>query len=330
MLREAEAFPPVRPSWRGIPDHPLDSQDSIGARPSLEEAAQMLQAAATASKRRRSMAVAGEVAPFVRTVYTLLRVCETDVIRWSEDGRRVIIANPSRFGAEICPKFFRHKNVLSFTRLLSMYQFRKISNPAQQRGGELAFEHPHFVRGREDLLHFVHRKGSREEAVEVDPETALEPIHASIVDPTRLDALEQQLDELRAENKRLKDLEKERDKLQAELQQQKEVVSALLDVHMLGGATLPDQADQGAGPNFLAHIVMQSMCAAIMDQPDDAAHQAHVDTHPVPVASPPLGLATKDDATAQPACALQKVLDNYKALDNYLLPPSKRARLGVA
>ena len=65
-----------------------------------------------------------EVAGFVRTLFTLLRVCDPVVIGWSRDGKVLLVRDPARFAAEVCPKFFRHKNFNSFTRLLNMYQFR--------------------------------------------------------------------------------------------------------------------------------------------------------------------------------------------------------------
>ena len=30
------------------------------------------------------------------------------IIGWSEDGTQILIKEPDRFAAEVCPKFFRH------------------------------------------------------------------------------------------------------------------------------------------------------------------------------------------------------------------------------
>ena len=62
------------------------------------------------------MVAVDEVPGFVRTVYTLLRVCDDSIIGWSEDGTQILIKEPDRFAAEVCPKFFRHRNFNSFTR----------------------------------------------------------------------------------------------------------------------------------------------------------------------------------------------------------------------
>jgi len=99
-----------------------------------------------------------EVAGFVRTLFTLLRVCDPSVVSWSEDGTAMLIHDPSRFAGEICPKFFRHRNFNSFTRLLNMYQFHKV--PGNGRDKAVTFVHPSFRRGRDDLLSKIQRKGS--------------------------------------------------------------------------------------------------------------------------------------------------------------------------
>ncbi|KAH8086743.1 DNA binding protein [Aureococcus anophagefferens] len=116
---------------------------------------------APAEKRARpepGAAAPEEVAGFVRTLFTLLRVCDPAVIRWGDDGASVAVADPQRFAAEVCPKFFRHRNFNSFTRLLNMYCFHKV--PAAGRDRAVSFAHPHFRRGREDLLGKIKRKGA--------------------------------------------------------------------------------------------------------------------------------------------------------------------------
>lgn len=134
---------------------------------SMKEAAEMLNNAAQALKRRRVLVSVDEVPGFVRTVYTLLTVCDPNIISWSEDGTKILIKSSERFAREICPKFFRHRNFNSFTRLLNMYQFHKV--PSNRRESkDICFSHPHFQRGREDLLPLVQRKGAqmmREELV---------------------------------------------------------------------------------------------------------------------------------------------------------------------
>ena len=124
-------FPPLIPPPPGVDpavwaaaaaQHAAATQP--GAEPkskeqSMKDAAAALQSAAQLSKRRRCMVAVDEVPGFVRTVYTLLRVCDDSIIGWSEDGTQILIKEPDRFAAEVCPKFFRHRNFNSFTRCVT-------------------------------------------------------------------------------------------------------------------------------------------------------------------------------------------------------------------
>ncbi|EGB08899.1 hypothetical protein AURANDRAFT_25037, partial [Aureococcus anophagefferens] len=89
------------------------------------------------------------VAAFVRTLFSLLNgPYEDTLIAWSDDGERIVVADPSRFAAEVCPKFFRHKNWNSFSRMLNMYEFHKV--PAGAHGAQVhvvEFRHAAFRRG---------------------------------------------------------------------------------------------------------------------------------------------------------------------------------------
>ncbi|KAH8068851.1 DNA binding protein [Aureococcus anophagefferens] len=82
----------------------------------------------------------------VRTLFSLCNgpFAET-LIAWSDDGERIVIADPPRFAEEICPKFFRHKNWTSFSRLLNMYEFHKIPAPPALTP-LVEFKHPAFRR----------------------------------------------------------------------------------------------------------------------------------------------------------------------------------------
>ena len=226
-------FPPHMPPGHYAPPPPgfmtYDPTQSTEARMSF--AADQLQTAALATKRRRCMVAVDEVPGFVRTVYTLLRVCDPEIIRWTEDGNRILIKAPDRFAAEICPKFFRHRNFNSFTRLLNMYQFHKV--PSTQRDcPDVCFEHKHFKRDRNDLLPLVQRKGAqsfREEARQPPPRGFPQPPPG--VNPAqwtrRMAELEEDVKALRAENDRLRKFECERAALRCQVRSQEDLINVL-------------------------------------------------------------------------------------------------------
>ncbi|XP_019610991.2 heat shock factor protein 4 isoform X5 [Rhinolophus sinicus] len=104
------------------------------------------------------------VPAFLGKLWTLVGDSSTDhLIRWSPSGTSFLVSDQSRFAKEVLPQYFKHSNMASFVRQLNMYGFRKVVSI--EHGGLLRperdhveFQHPSFVRGREQLLERVRRK----------------------------------------------------------------------------------------------------------------------------------------------------------------------------
>ncbi|KAK1330486.1 hypothetical protein QTO34_010676 [Cnephaeus nilssonii] len=105
------------------------------------------------------------VPAFLGKLWALVGDPSTDhLIRWSPSGTSFLVNNQSRFAKEVLPQYFKHSNMASFVRQLNMCErFRKVVSIEQ--GGLLRperdhveFQHPSFVRGREQLLERVRRK----------------------------------------------------------------------------------------------------------------------------------------------------------------------------
>ncbi|XP_037671960.1 LOW QUALITY PROTEIN: heat shock factor protein 4 [Choloepus didactylus] len=104
------------------------------------------------------------VPAFLGKLWALVGDPGTDhLIRWSPNGTSFLVSDQSRFAKEVLPQYFKHSNMASFVRQLNMYGFRKVVSIEQ--GGLLRpecdhveFQHPSFVRGREQLLERVRRK----------------------------------------------------------------------------------------------------------------------------------------------------------------------------
>ncbi|XP_066204263.1 heat shock factor protein 4 isoform X3 [Saccopteryx leptura] len=104
------------------------------------------------------------VPAFLGKLWALVGDPGTDhLIRWSPSGTSFLVSDQSRFAKEVLPQYFKHNNMASFVRQLNMYGFRKVVSIEQ--GGLLRperdhveFQHPSFVRGREQLLDRVRRK----------------------------------------------------------------------------------------------------------------------------------------------------------------------------
>jgi len=104
------------------------------------------------------------VACFVRTLFSLCSApTDATLIAWSTDGTRIVVCDTERFSAETCPKFFRHSNWSSFTRVLNMYQFTKCA-PDVPNQTLVEFKHPLFFRGGDAMLNRISRKKSKPRA----------------------------------------------------------------------------------------------------------------------------------------------------------------------
>jgi hypothetical protein len=106
------------------------------------------------------------IAPFVRTLYALLEgPYDETLCEWSENGRRIVFPDPTQFAETVCPQCFRHSKWTSFSRMLNMYDFRKVSStprsgaaPARAGLAPMVFEHDSFRRGGQGELYLVQRR----------------------------------------------------------------------------------------------------------------------------------------------------------------------------
>jgi osomolarity two-component system response regulator SKN7 len=100
---------------------------------------------------------------FVKKLFSMLDDKAYDsVVAWSPSGESFIVKDMNDFTKHVLPRNFRHSNFASFVRQLNKYDFHKVKNPEDGAAsvGEHVweFQHPDFVRGRDDLLENVKRK----------------------------------------------------------------------------------------------------------------------------------------------------------------------------
>jgi heat shock transcription factor, other eukaryote len=96
----------------------------------------------------------------------------TDLIRWSDDGRSFIVLDEDEFARTLIPELFKHNNYASFVRQLNMYGFHKTVNitDGSLRQSEKArkgvkppsmYSHPYFRKNRPDLLWLIQKPSSK-------------------------------------------------------------------------------------------------------------------------------------------------------------------------
>lgn len=110
-----------------------------------------------------------QIPPFVQKLASFLdNSNNTDLIRWSDDGRSFIVLDEDEFARTLIPELFKHSNYASFVRQLNMYGFHKTVNitDGSLRQSEKArkgvkppsmYSHPYFRRNRPDLLWLIQK-----------------------------------------------------------------------------------------------------------------------------------------------------------------------------
>jgi len=79
--------------------------------------------------------------------------CPNDLIRWSSDGREVLV-NERRFEdlIDYYPSFLRQPTLSSLQRMFAVYEFRTEGRDRQKTAGWMRYSHPYFIRGEPELL----------------------------------------------------------------------------------------------------------------------------------------------------------------------------------
>ncbi|CAK69730.1 unnamed protein product (macronuclear) [Paramecium tetraurelia] len=91
---------------------------------------------------------------FILILFEILENNEhKNYIRWSPDGESFIIPKRKLFQQKVMVNAFNTNNIQSFLRQLSFYKFKMEKNKQNQK----QYCHPHFQRGRRDLLSKIQR-----------------------------------------------------------------------------------------------------------------------------------------------------------------------------
>ncbi|KAF2841404.1 hypothetical protein M501DRAFT_929319 [Patellaria atrata CBS 101060] len=107
-----------------------------------------------------------QIPPFVQKLSSFLDESNnTDLIRWSDDGRSFIVLDEDEFAKTLIPELFKHNNYASFVRQLNMYGFHKKvglsdnSMRASEKKSKTPSEYwnKYFRRGRPELLWLIQK-----------------------------------------------------------------------------------------------------------------------------------------------------------------------------
>lgn len=99
--------------------------------------------------------------PFLSKLHDILSLKEySPIIRWNNDGKKIIITDVNKLSEIILPKFYKHRNYSSFVRQLNIYNFHKCKG-ISELGEE--FEHKEFNKKstKEDIKQII-RKNKKE------------------------------------------------------------------------------------------------------------------------------------------------------------------------
>ncbi|KAK4548415.1 hypothetical protein LTR36_009325 [Oleoguttula mirabilis] len=139
-----------------------------------------------------------QIPPFVQKLSSFLDSNNTELIRWSDDGRSFIVLDEDEFARTLIPELFKHNNYASFVRQLNMYGFHKTVNitDGSLRQSEKArkgvkppsmYSHLYFRKNRPDLLWLIQkpmtkagakrkREGGLKDGYDSDDERQFSPV----------------------------------------------------------------------------------------------------------------------------------------------------------
>ncbi|ETV93711.1 hypothetical protein H310_12475 [Aphanomyces invadans] len=102
-----------------------------------------------------------ELAPFLRTLRTLLTSESDDIIRWTPDGLAFEIVDMDALSTSVLPHYFKHSKYSSFQRQLNYFHFKKWTKSLVH---VCTFSNPHFTRDNPLLSLCITRKRSRKDS----------------------------------------------------------------------------------------------------------------------------------------------------------------------
>eukprot|EP01031_Cornospumella_fuschlensis_P035079 gene35079-42484_t len=125
-------------------------------------------------RRRQKGAELDEQPVFLRKAYAMISSCPVEIGGWSESGDTVVIKDAKAFAERIIPTAYKHSNFSSFVRQLNFFRpisyplltdhrllkldgFRKVKSNVLSSKDWWEFRHPHFVRGKPQLLSEIKR-----------------------------------------------------------------------------------------------------------------------------------------------------------------------------
>ncbi|RHY15113.1 hypothetical protein DYB25_011092 [Aphanomyces astaci] len=102
-----------------------------------------------------------EVAPFLRTLRTILTCESDDIIRWTPDGLAFEIIDMEALTSAVLPHYFKHNKYSSFQRQLNYFHFKKWTKSLVH---VCTFSNTHFTRDDPLLSLCITRKRSRKDS----------------------------------------------------------------------------------------------------------------------------------------------------------------------
>ncbi|KAF2157931.1 hypothetical protein K461DRAFT_220538 [Myriangium duriaei CBS 260.36] len=111
-----------------------------------------------------------QIPPFVLKLWSFLNEDKnTDLIRWTDNGRAFTVLDEDEFARTLIPELFKHNNYASFVRQLNMYGFHKKVglNANSMKAAEKktkdpnVYWHDYFRQGKEDLLWLIQKPQSK-------------------------------------------------------------------------------------------------------------------------------------------------------------------------
>eukprot|EP00917_Polyrhabdina_sp_WS-2016_P000533 GHVP01001221.1.p1 GENE.GHVP01001221.1~~GHVP01001221.1.p1 ORF type:complete len:266 (-),score=45.18 GHVP01001221.1:889-1686(-) len=152
------------------PDDIIDEIEGIAMKDRFTKEANLVQQDFVKKVSKR------EIPKFIKKLHYIIDKETENGISWCREGRAIEIYDKDRFESVFLPKYYKHKNINSFIKQLSIHDFKRMEDPSLYN--TLVYENDFFRKDHPEYLCFIERSGIKKK--DLNKSETLRPILSTL------------------------------------------------------------------------------------------------------------------------------------------------------